>query len=184
MRSLQILFLLVYMERCIQGEVVTNTTLPASFQKIGYLCEDLQYAHLHTVIDTKIMKNLLGNAKMAANASLAKINFISGRNVTIKLNPFFIVPGYVPWYRSTPSCSPRWPCCPRCRTEVSAPQRHPPQRIPWKWKNGFNLANLGLFFVYYRSFSNKQYKVYIKFMYPVLGFKLMTYWLWVSSFNH
>ena len=89
MRSLQILFLLVYMERCIQGEVVTNTTLPASFQKIGYLCEDLQYAHLHTVIDTKIMKNLLGDAKMAANASLAKINFISGRNVTIKLNPFY-----------------------------------------------------------------------------------------------
>ena len=46
------------------------------------------------------------------------------------------------------------------------------------------------FFVYFWSFSNKRYKFYSKLMwkmsihYPVTGFKLTIFWLWVSSFNN
>ena len=49
---------------------------------------------------------------------------------------------------------------------------------------------LGLLFVYFRSFSNKQHKIYNKLMWKmsiqflVPAFKLTIFWLWVSSFNH
>ena len=58
--------------------------------------------------------------------------------------------------------------------------------------NGFFFKKMGLFFVYFRSFSNKHYNFYYKsmwknvmsFQYPAPGFKPTTFGMWVSSHNH
>ena len=70
----------------------------------------------------------------------------------------------------------------RSKKQASGPQQFATFGFYVATSNG---SQMGLFFIYFWSFSNRHYNFYNELMWKmVLGFETTTFRLWVSSHNH